>query len=271
MIIIRELKTIEEMEQVQELECKVWEMPPTPSHQTLTAVKNGGIMVGAFDGSRLIGFSYGFAGFRDGQSYLCSHMLGIDEDYRSHGIGEKLKLKQREIAITKGYDTIHWTYDPLETRNGYLNLTKLNGICDTYIENCYGEMKNVFNQGLPSDRFEVHWHLTSPYVVEKHLPMMDRPAAINTISFNEEGLPVYVAGIEQDLNSPAYSLAVPKDFQALKAASQSLAMDWRTQTRTQFQRLFKAGYATVQLQPNETHNRYIFVKKETLALGGETK
>ncbi|MEC1525548.1 GNAT family N-acetyltransferase [Neobacillus niacini] len=269
MIEIRELKTIQEMEQIQELEFKVWGTETIPTHQTLTAVKNGGIMVGAYDGEQLIGFSYGFAGFHNGKCYLCSHMLGIDEAYRSQGIGEKLKHTQRDIAIAKGYERMHWTYDPLETRNGYLNLSKLNGICDTYVENCYGEMQDGFNQGLPSDRFELHWHLTSPYVVENHEPTIEEAAALNTLIFNEENLPVFVAGKEQELTQAAYSLAIPKDFQALKSASQELAMDWRLQTRTLFKRLFKAGYAAVRLQPSETYNEYIFVKKETLALGGE--
>ena len=159
MVVIRELTTLAEMEEVQVIEHKVWGMPPIPTHQTLTAVKNGGIMIGAYDGDKMVGFSYGFPGFKDGKIYLCSHMLGIDAAYRSQGIGERLKWKQREIAIAKGYDRMHWTYDPLETRNGYLNLTKLNGICDTYIENCYGEMDDEFNKVLPSDRFEVHWYL----------------------------------------------------------------------------------------------------------------
>jgi predicted GNAT superfamily acetyltransferase len=269
MIEIRELITIAEMQQIQALECKVWGIEAIPTHQTLTAVKNGGIMVGAYVGEQLIGFSYGFAGFRDGKSYLCSHMLGIDEAYRSQGIGEKLKRTQREIAIAKGYDRMQWTYDPLETRNGYLNLTKLNGICDTYVENCYGEMQDGFNQGLPSDRFELHWHLTSPYVVEKHFPPIEGAAALNTLIFNEENLPVFVPGEEQELTQAAYSMAVPKDFQSLKAISQELAMDWRLQTRALFQGLFKAGYAAVRLQPSETYNEYIFVKKESLALGGE--
>lgn len=271
MIEIRELTTMVEMEQVQELEQKVWKTEAVPTHQTLTAVKNGGIMVGAYEGEQLVGFSYGFAGFRNGKSYVCSHMLGIDEGYRSQGIGEKLKRKQREMAIEKGYDRMQWTYDPLETRNGYLNLTKLNGICDTYVENCYGEMQDGLNEGLPSDRFELHWHLTSPYVVEKHVPTTEDAAALSTLSFNEESLPVFVAGNDQTLTQPAYSITVPKDFQALKAASRELAMDWRLQTRAQFQKLFKAGYAAVRLQPYETYNEYIFVKKETLALGGQAQ
>ena len=269
MMNIRELKTIAEMEQIQELEQKVWDMDPIPTHQTLTAVKNGGIIVGAFDGVDLVGFSYGFPGFDNGKSYLCSHMLGIDENYRSQGIGEKLKLAQREMSIAKGFHIMKWTYDPLETRNASLNLTKLNGICNTYFEDCYGKMQNKFNQGLPSDRFEVHWHLNSPYVVEKQQPQIEVVKALNTISLNEDRLPVFIASPEQELNKPAYSIAVPKDFQSLKAQSQILAIDWRLQTRKIFLRLFKAGYAAVRLQSYETHNDYIFVKTETLEFGGE--
>lgn len=271
MIEIKELKTMAEMEEVQVLEHKVWGIPPIPTHQTLTAVKNGGIMVGAYDGDKLIGFSYGFAGFANGKSYLCSHMLGIDEAYRSQGIGERLKLKQREIAIAKGYDRMHWTYDPLETRNGYLNLTKLNGICDTYVENCYGEMEDGFNKGLPSDRFEVHWYLTSPHVTEKHTPDISNPVPVSSLSFNEAGLPVFVPGDVEQLTAPVYSMAVPKDFQGLKAASHELAMDWRMQTRREFQRLFRAGYAAVRIKAYDKHAEYYFVKKETLKLGGNAQ
>lgn len=270
MIESRELKTMEEMEQIQKLEEKIWQMDTTvPTHQTLTAVKNGGIMVGAYAGKQLVGFSYGFAGFQNGKSYLCSHMLGIDENYRSQGIGEMLKQKQREIAISKGYDMMQWTYDPLETRNAYLNLTKLNGICDTYIENCYGEMQDGFNKGLPSDRFEIHWHLSSPHVVEKQSPNIEDTQKLSTLTFNEAGLPVFVAGNGQALTEHAYSIDVPKDFQGLKAANSELALDWRLQTRTQFQKLFEAGYAAVHLKLSENYATYIFVKKETLELGGK--
>jgi predicted GNAT superfamily acetyltransferase len=264
-----ELRSLEEMKQVQELETKVWGEEILPTHQTLTAVKNGGIMVGAYAGEQLVGFSYGFAGFHNGKSYLCSHMLGIDESYRSQGIGEMLKRKQREIAIDKGYDGIQWTYDPLETRNAYLNLTKLNAICDTYIENCYGEMQDGLNKGLPSDRFEIHWHLTSPYVMNKQPPNIENPVPLNCLTYNEAGLPVFVAGDVQELTQAAYSMAVPKDFQGLKAARRELAMDWRLQTREQFRCLFQAGYAAVRLKPYEEHAEYIFVKKDTLELGGK--
>lgn len=269
MIEYKELTTMDEMEQVQILEEKVWGLDVLPTHQTITAVKNGGIMIGAFDQEQIVGFSYGFAGFQNGRAYLCSHMLGIEENYRSQGIGEKLKRKQREIAIEKGFDRMQWTYDPLETRNAYLNLTKLNGICDTYVENCYGEMKDGLNRGLPSDRFELHWHLTSPYVVEKQAPSIENPIQLNSISWKTADLAEFTSEHVNELTAPVYSLSVPKDFQGLKKASSELALEWRLQTRNEFQRLFQAGYAAVRLKPYEQHADYIFVKKDTINLGGK--
>jgi predicted GNAT superfamily acetyltransferase len=196
-------------------------------------------------------------------------MLGIDENYRSQKIGETLKQEQRDIAIEKGYDMMKWTFDPLETRNGYLNLTKIHGICDTYVENCYGEMPDGLNKGLPSDRFEIHWHLTSPHVTENKQPETKNPVAVNTISYNEANLPVFEAkDLADERTEPVYSLHVPKDFQALKAKDPVLALEWRLKTRTQFQTLFQAGYTAVQVEQHEDDAAYLFVKKDTLQLGG---
>lgn len=268
-MIIKELRTIQEMEQVQELEARVWGIPPLPTHQTLTAVKNGGIVVGAYDGEKLVGFSYGFPAFKNGKSYLCSHMLGIDETYRSQRIGERLKREQRQIAIEKGYDLMLWTYDPLETRNGYLNLTKLNGVCDTYIENCYGEMQDGFNKGLPSDRFEVHWHLTSAYAEQQQEPILENPQPIAEVRWDEDGLPSIKLAALENLTEAAYSLPVPKDFQTLKGTSAEHAMHWRLATREAFTALFAQGFIAVRIAVGERMNDYLFVKKETLSLGGQ--
>ncbi|MFE3575233.1 GNAT family N-acetyltransferase [Lysinibacillus sp. NPDC059133] len=268
MIDIREIKTIEQLEQVQQLEYDVWGMPSIPIHQTLTAVKNGGIVVGAFDGDQLVGFSYGFSGFREGKSYLCSHMLGIDENYRSQGIGEKLKYAQQAIAIERGYDLMVWTFDPLETRNGFLNLSKLNGICYTYIENCYGEMQDGLNKGLPSDRFEVCWYIATDYVSKSVSIDAKNAVPVASCVLNEQGFPHL--NITEDLkyNEDLYALPVPKDFQALKLQDPTLALEWRFKTRHILQRLFAQGYAAVQLQQQEHYNEYVLVKLETLSLEG---
>lgn len=268
MIELRELTTIVELKEVQAIERQVWGMNNIPIHQTLTAVKNGGMMIGAYMEGKLVGFSYGFPGFKEGGVYLCSHMLGIDKEYRSQGIGEMLKRKQRDIAIAKGYDCIKWTFDPLETRNAYLNLTKLHGICYMYVENCYGDMQDGLNQGLPSDRFEVHWYLNSPHVTERKRVYTGNLTPLNTIMFDDRGLPAFKVGNVDNFFAEAYSLAVPKDFQRLKKESPERAIDWRIKTRKEFVRMFQKDYAAVSLEVADTHAKYIFVKKNTLKLGG---
>ena len=270
MILLKELKTISELEQLKKIEQSIWNMPPLPIHQTLTAVKNGGIIIGAFDKDNIIGFSYGFAGLRHEQIYLCSHMLGIEEEYRSKKIGEQLKRKQQQIAVEKGYKEIHWTYDPLETRNAYLNLTKLNGICSVYIENAYGEMKDELNNGLPSDRFEVHWHIASNHVLGMKDIDYSKAVPLNKVSGSIH-LPAVTMFHNEQLDKDVYSLEVPKDFQKIKAENHELALDWRLKTRDIFKRLFAAGYAAVHLIPGKYTAKYIFVKHNTLQLGGHNK
>lgn len=266
MTVIKELKTMNELKLMQQIESIIWEMSPIPVHQTFTAVKNGGIVLAAFEKEEIIGFCYSFTGFKNGKSYLCSHMLAIDPEYRSRNIGAKLKLKQREIAIDKGYDLMIWTYDPLETRNAYLNLTKLSAVCNTYIENCYGEMVDGMNKGLPSDRFEVRWHLKSDYVSDaKRLGVSGR-VPLNTVRNNSDGLLEFVGVDHDELSAQVYSLFVPKDFQRLKSESPSLALDWRFKTRRKFQELFHMGYSAVRLVVHDECAEYIFVKTDDLKL-----
>ena len=186
---IRTLHTFADMKKIQQLEKLVWNMEPLPIHQTITATKNGGLILGAFLAEELVGFSYSFAGFNKNQSYLCSHMLGIHPNHQEKGIGAKLKQAQKELAREMGYDLIVWTYDPLETRNGYLNLTKLNAICSTYIENCYGEMEDNLNNGLPSDRFKVEWWINSPHVTEQYSPDTSREQFVFQYEETEDGFP----------------------------------------------------------------------------------
>jgi len=42
-----------------------------------------------------------------------------------NGLGRRIKLFQREEAMTRGFELIEWTFDPLEIKNAYLNIEKL--------------------------------------------------------------------------------------------------------------------------------------------------
>jgi len=269
---IRVLKTMEEMLLVQQLEEVVWGMGAIPVHQTLTAVKNGGLVIGAFEGEKLVGFSYGFPGYKNNETYLCSHMLGIHPDYQVRGIGKKLKDEQLKVAKEMGYKLITWTFDPLESRNAYLNVSKLYGIVDTYIENCYGEMIGGINAGLPTDRLQVEWRITSKRVQEKWMTHAIIFENLFQTIFSEENLPVLV---EPDLFDPTgqgYEVPVPQQFQAMKTASPEIALKWRLQIRKIIQTLFSNGYALVAVRKtDEPVNYYQFVQKSKIPLQTKEK
>jgi len=267
-ISIRKLEKNEDMRRIQKLEREVWNGDPIPTHQTFTAAKNGGLLLGAFSGDKLVGFSYGFPGFANGKSYLCSHMLGIHPDYQLMGIGKWLKDEQRKRAQEIGYDLITWTFDPLESRNAYLNLSKLYAISDTYLENYYGEMEDGLNKGLPSDRLQIEWWFLSERVERKWMPQISKYVRPFVVGQSENGSPTIEVELrETPLNSVGIEVPVPTHFQMLKKNEPELALDWRMKIRTIFQTLFSDGFAVVGLRKTDQEVQYYqFVKRSTIPL-----
>ncbi|WP_438315806.1 GNAT family N-acetyltransferase [Sporosarcina sp. FA9] len=265
-VTVRSLKTNSEMKLIQGLETIIWGVQPVPVHQTFTSTKNGGIMLGAFINNEIVGFSYGFPGVVNGKLHLCSHMLGIHPDYQKRGIGKALKDEQLVQAKELGYDLIRWTFDPLESLNAYLNISKLYGICDTYVENCYGDMEDGLNHGLPSDRFNIDWWITSERVEEKWNPDISTYECPFQIHYSEQGNPELTV-VEIPTNLEGIEVPVPHDFQFIKKNEPELALDWRMKTREIFQTLFSAGYCVVNvnLSADRVHY-YQLVKKETIPL-----
>jgi predicted GNAT superfamily acetyltransferase len=245
---IRSLHDTEELNEVRKLESKIWgEYDSIPTHQTITAVKHGGLVLGAFCKGTLVGFQYSFPGF-DGKSvYLCSHVLATDKAYRNLGIGEKLKAAQANEARKLGYSIITWTYDPLESINGYLNIGKLGGLCSTYIENCYGEMADLLNNGIPSDRFQVKWHINHEPRIDSRGESVKLKQALESSLIKwkplKEGFPA-PAGL---LPLPDHAennafVAIPKNFRMIRETDMDTAMEWRLVTRKVFTELFQHGW-----------------------------
>jgi predicted GNAT superfamily acetyltransferase len=275
-ISIRLLETNNDMRLIQVLEGEVWGMEPIPTHQTYTASKNGGLLIGAFASEKLVGFSYGFPGFLKGKSYLCSHMLGIHPDYQQMGIGKLLKDKQRTLAQEMGYDLITWTFDPLESRNAYLNVSKLYAICNTYLENCYGEMTDGLNKGLPTDRLQIEWWILSDRVESKWMPKDVAYKHPFELSKSAKGHPMISVDFGAILtNNDGYEIPVPTYFQLIKKNEPELALQWRMKIREVFQALFVIGYVVIGLRKSDEDVQYYqFVKHSTIPLnrrdGGES-
>ena len=261
MFTIRLIETPEEMRLIEELQREVWPGSDTdivPLHMLITAVHNGGLVFGAFLEEKVIGFVFGFPGLEttpDGpRPKHCSHMMGVHPDHRDDGIGFALKRAQWQMVRHQGLDHITWTYDPLLSRNAYLNITKLGAVCATYRPSEYGDMRDGLNAGLPSDRFQVDWWVNTPRV-ERRLGKQPRPA-LKLSHVAKSGLrPFYALRFPENSSTlphppehvPPFEdrlllAEISADFLDLKTKDFSLARDWRFFTRELFETAFAKDY-----------------------------
>ena len=264
---------------VEELQRDVWGLDPVetvPSHVLTTAQRNGGLVVGAFeeqpDGrSRLVGFVFGFVGLTSGGKLKhCSHMLGVAPGYQGQGIGYRLKLAQRERVLDRRIDLITWTFDPLESRNANLNFRKLGATCSTYLRDFYGDMRDDLNAGLPSDRFQVAWHIASERVArrlqrETPLPVQEPESWSST--WLSEGTPILNRFSPGERPQPPQSvlpfqgdrvlIQIPVHFQGVRSLDIGLARAWREHSRTLFEDAFQAGYTVVDFLFDEGRGYYV--------------
>lgn len=164
---IRSLSSLEHFERCVVLQLEVWGYSDgdlIPRRVFLVAQRIGGQVMGAFDGDTIVGFAMSLPGYREGHSYLHSHMLAVLPEYRNAGLGRRLKLAQREDAIARGFDLIEWTFDPLEIKNAYLNIARLGAVVRRYHADFYGPSSSPLQGGLPTDRLYAEWWLKSPRV-----------------------------------------------------------------------------------------------------------
>jgi predicted GNAT superfamily acetyltransferase len=164
---IRPLTTLEQFERCVVLQLEVWGYSDgdlIPRRVFLVAQRIGGQVLGAFDGDTVIGFAMALPGYRNGHSYLHSHMLAVLPQYRNAGLGRSLKLAQREDALARGFDLMEWTFDPLEIKNAHLNVARLGAISRRYKTDFYGPSSSPLQGGLPTDRLYAEWWLRSPRV-----------------------------------------------------------------------------------------------------------
>lgn len=247
---LRPFETFADHEQCVAVQRVVWAGDdPVPTNMTLAFVHHGGVGIGAFDADkRMIGFVMSFVTpsyFQGAARGLChhSHMAAVLPGWQGQGIGEALKRAQADVVRERGYNLITWTYDPLEAKNARLNIGKLGCICRTFIPNCYGEMRDALNAGLPSDRFEVEWWL-------------DRE--IENGAWRMGNGQIRISNFESPI-SPI-SIEIPRNFQRIKQADLAEALCVRLALREQFQRAFADGYAVVDFELTSDRAAYVLVR-----------
>ncbi|MCU1305224.1 MAG: GCN5-related N-acetyltransferase [Candidatus Sulfotelmatobacter sp.] len=166
-ISIRRCQGLDELRACVALQKEIWNFTDAelvPLRMFVVAEKVGGQVMGAYEGKEMVGFALSVPGTRSGHIYLHSHMLAVRKDHRNGGLGRRLKMLQREDAISRGIELIEWTFDPLEIKNSYLNIEKLGAIARRYNINQYGITSSPLQGGLPSDRLIAEWWLRSKRV-----------------------------------------------------------------------------------------------------------
>jgi len=241
---IRDIKEISELRAVEDLQQEIWgctEREILPSLTLIPLLEVGGVLLGAFAGEELIGFSLGFPGLEHGRPILHSDMLGVKREYRSHGLGYKLKLAQRQRALARGIDRITWTFDPLQSRNAYLNFAKLGVVANRYKNNYYGETSS-FLHTTGTDRLWVTWNLETERVRDR----LENGPSHQPAEFSE--LPKLVSvGHDSAPVSKEYSdteaalIEIPGAIDSVVEITPELALRWRASTRAAFVDAIDAG------------------------------
>jgi predicted GNAT superfamily acetyltransferase len=233
----RHCRTHEELRACQAIERAVWNDPilEVPFTLYVVVVETGGQMIGAFEGGRMLGFTFAVAGLRGKEPYIHSHMTAVLAEARNRGIGRGLKLFQRDDALARGIDRVEWTFDPLEIKNAYFNLMRLGAVVRRFLPNCYGITGSPLHAGLPTDRLVAEWDLRG----ERTERCLRNQAPVDTFSARAE------------------RIALPKSIGELKQNDPAAALQIQSRVREEFQQWLDRGYAAVALEINGDTAQYV--------------
>ncbi len=260
-IIIRDIKELPELRAVEELQKQIWgcsDLEILPSLALIPIIEVGGVLLGAFDQNDLIGFVLGFPGVEDGRLILHSDMLAVKPEYRSHGLGYRLKLAQRDRALEKGIERITWTFDPLQSLNAHLNFARLGVISNRYKVNYYGQTSSFLHR-TGTDRLWVTWLLNSEHVRKKLEGYVatnlskDIESAGTVLCVNDSGEPV----LKNETGKESVVLEIPSNINELMIKDSELAIRWREASRQAFTSILDAGYTVIAFYRSERNGRPI--------------
>jgi len=253
----RPLKSQKEFHACERIQKAVWGSVGVSGELMSVTQKYGGAVLGSLVNRKVVGFIFAFLARRHGRLIHWSHLMAVEPGFRDLGLGFKMKLAHRKLALDAGISSICWTDDPLQSRNAALNIGRLGARAEEYLPNCYGRFSSVIEKGLESDRFVVDWRIGSR-AVERHLrsrrtlepvrSSMLRAARINDTSLNPAGFPENRT-ISFNLRQPALLVEIPTETDRMRKQALKLASRWRVETREIFMRYFGLGYRTVDFVP----------------------
>lgn len=247
---IRLLKSHQDFLACERIQEVVWGHAGVSGEVLNVTQKYGGAVLGAIVKGKVAGFIYAFLARRHGKLIHWSHLMAVEPKSRDLGLGFRMKLAHRKIALAAGLSAICWTYDPLQSRNAALNIGRLGARAEDYLPNCYGRFESAIEKGLESDRFVVNWRIRSAAVEsrlrdgrprETQLAPLLKAERVNETRLNAQGFPEN-RPVWLNLRRPTVLVEIPAETDRMRVQSLNLARQWRLQTRKIFQRYFGLGY-----------------------------
>lgn len=264
--VIRPLRTLEDRDACVALQEETWGRDfrdRVPGSILMVAEEIGGVASGAFEDGRLVGFVFGLTGIRDGRLVHWSDMLAVRASHRDRGLGVALKLHQRERLLALGVETVLWTFDPLESRNAYLNLRRLGAMARTYRRDLYGPPDSPLHAGIGTDRLLAEWPIESARVRRRLEGAPDdamddamEDAPLLNPALSGDPFPRPSSRVRAPAG-PAVRVAFPRDIQRLKAEDADLAGAWRSSVREALERSFAAGYVATDVRAEGETSEYV--------------
>lgn len=101
--------------------------------------KSGGSVIGVKTAAgELVGLAYGFHAVDKLGAYHYSQTAVVDPAHQGMGIGEALKLAQRDHAVQRtGVSRMRWSFTPFLARNAHFNLATLGAVAVEYHPDYY--------------------------------------------------------------------------------------------------------------------------------------
>ena len=206
-----------------------------------------------YEGDRLIGFAALFADFDHNGPFWYGARMGVDDRYQDKNVGDAMVNALYECAKERNIPRIRWTYDPLQSRNGYIYLRKMGGLVKEIGFNYYSAVftNDHFNRGISTDRFIVEWMIGSERVRERmeegRIPTADAAAitienTINEIQIGADGLESHgERWLFQSIQSPLF-IEIPYNQDRLLKTDRDRAQALRDKCRALFMHYLARGY-----------------------------
>ncbi len=265
-ITIRPIHDPAELRACQDVQRRTWGITEdgyvVPVATLAAASAYGGLVLGAFDGDRLVGFSFAFRGVLDGMPILYSQLTGVLPEAQGGGTGRRIKQWQRTWARAQGLSLVAWAFDPLQAMNAHYNLVALGAVATHYHPNFYGPREDALNPGLPTDRLLCVWSTTDPLLAKPDPRDGETTFAVRSWHMHGGGPGVSVSPAADIWAKARYiGIEIPRDLKSVHPHGPKLLEDWQAAVRLAFIEGFAAGYRAMTFRRSDERAYYILTRE----------